>query len=298
MAGSLKGANIFYIFSDAVRSIRENLATTVLTALTLGFSLSIFAVFVFVFFNMRSVINSWGDRTQIVAYVLDSTEAPQAMRDAIMRVPGVSSAEFVSREKALGELKEELKGHEAILEGVDENPLPASFEIRVAGSYKDPAVLTTVAERLKAIPWVEDVQYSREWVEKLSAFFRFIELVALFIGVFLAGATIFIISNTIRLTVYARREEIEIMSLVGASDSFIRVPFFIEGVLQGIIGGLLALAILAGGRLLLLSKIPPYFSFVVSSPVPVPLLALILVGTGVVMGVAGCLISMGRFLKA
>ncbi len=296
MAGNLKGANLFYIFSDAIRSIRENLATTVLTAVTLGFSLSIFAVFVFVFFNLRSVINSWGDRTQIVAYVKDSSDAA-LMRDAIMRVPGVSSAEFVSKEKALSELKAELKGHEAILEGVDENPLPATFEIRVAGSYRDPAELTAVAERLKAIPWVEDVQYSREWVEKLSAFFRFVELAALFIGVFLAGATIFIISNTIRLTVYARREEIEIMTLVGASESFIRVPFFIEGVLQGLIGGIFALLILAGGRLLLLSKIPPYFSFVVSSPVPVPLLALILITTGVVMGVAGCLISMGRFLK-
>lgn len=296
MAGNLKGANLFYIFSDAIRSIRENLATTVLTAVTLGFSLSIFAVFVFVFFNLRSVINSWGDRTQIVAYVKDSSDAA-LMRDAIMRLPGVSSAEFVSKEKALSELKSELKGHEAILEGVDENPLPATFEIRVAGSYRDPAVLTAVAERLKAIPWVEDVQYSREWVEKLSSFFRFVELAALFIGVFLAGATIFIISNTIRLTVYARREEIEIMTLVGASDSFIRVPFFIEGVLQGLIGGIFALLILAGGRLLLLSKIPPYFSFVVSSPVPVPLLALILITTGVVMGVAGCLISMGRFLK-
>lgn len=296
MAGNLKGANLFYIFSDAIRSIRENLATTVLTAVTLGFSLSIFAVFVFVFFNLRSVINSWGDRTQIVAYVKDSSDAA-LMRDAIMRVPGVSSAEFVSKEKALSELKAELKGHEAILEGVDENPLPATFEIKVKGSYRDPAELTAVAERLKAIPWVEDVQYSREWVEKLSAFFRFVELAALFIGVFLAGATIFIISNTIRLTVYARREEIEIMTLVGASESFIRVPFFIEGVLQGLIGGIFALLILAGGRLLLLSKIPPYFSFVVSSPVPVPLLALILITTGVVMGVAGCLISMGRFLK-
>lgn len=297
MAGSLKGANLFYIFSDAVRSIRENLATTVLTAFTLGFSLSIFAVFVFVFFNLRSVINSWGDRTQIVAYVKDSPDAA-LMREAVMRVPGVSSAEFVSKDKALSELKAELKGHEAILEGVDENPLPASFEIRVGGSYKNPAELTAVAERLKALPWVEDVQYSREWVEKLSAFFRFIELAALFIGVFLAAATIFIISNTIRLTVYARREEIEIMSLVGASDSFIRVPFFIEGVLQGLIGGLLALAILAGGRLILLSRIPPYFSFVVSSPISTPLLALILITTGIFMGVAGCLISTGRFLKA
>lgn len=297
MAGSLKGANLFYIFSDAVRSIRENLATTVLTALTLGFSLSIFAVFVFVFFNLRSVINSWGDRTQIVAYVKDSPDAA-TMRAAVMRVPGVSSAEFVSKDKALSELKAELKGHEAILEGVDENPLPASFEIRVNGSYKNPAELTNVAERLKTLPWVEDVQYSREWVEKLSAFFRFIELAAAFIGVFLAAATIFIISNTIRLTVYARREEIEIMSLVGASDSFIRVPFFIEGVLQGLIGGLLALVILAGGRLILLSKIPPYFSFVVSSPISTPLLALILIATGIFMGVAGCLISTGRFLKA
>ncbi|MDO8426893.1 MAG: hypothetical protein Q7T24_05205, partial [Deltaproteobacteria bacterium] len=120
---------------------------------------------------------------------------------------------------------------------------------------------------------------------------------ALIIGVFLAAATIFIISNTIRLTVYARKDEIEIMRLVGASTLFVKVPFFIEGALQGLLGGVLALVVLGAGRYLLLSNIPPYFSFVADVPFPAYVVFGLLVVAGVIMGVAGSLISMGRFLK-
>ncbi|MBI5642503.1 MAG: ABC transporter permease [Deltaproteobacteria bacterium] len=296
---SLSGASIAYILGDAIRSLRENLATTILTAITLGFSLSIFAVFLFVFLNMNSVISSWGDRTHIVAYVKDSAvaEGVENIRQGILKIPGVRTADFVSKEKALNELKEELKGHESILEGVDENPLPASFDIKVGDTYKNPSQVTYVVDKLKALAWVEDVQYSQEWVEKFSAFLRFIELAALVIGIFLAAATVFIISNTIRLTVYARKDEIEVMSLVGASDAFIKIPFLIEGMLQGLIGGIMSACILGIGRLVIISKIPAYFNFVVASPFPYPVLIGILIFTGILMGTAGSLISMGRFLK-
>lgn len=294
MGGS---SNLLYIFTDAVRSLRENSVTTALTAVTLGVSLAIFSIFVFVFVNLNAAISSWGDRTQIVAYIKDGPETPEAIKEIVRAIPGVSSVEFVSKERALAELKEELKGHQAVLEGVDSNPLPASVEIKVGGIYRNPAAVSTVVSRLKQMSWVEDVQFNREWIEKISALLGFVELAALFMGVFIAGATVFIISNTIRLAVYARKDEIEIMRLVGASDRFIKVPFFIEGVVQGFMGGVIALLITGAARYIVVASIPPYFNFIVQTPFPLPVIVVMLISAGVLMGVAGSLISMARFLK-
>lgn len=291
-------ADLYYIFTDALRSLKENIGTTILTAFTLGFSLAIFSLFLFVFMNLNALIEGWGDRTQIVAYVKDTATDINALTDGIKKIPGVAGVEFVSKEKALNELRSELKGHESILEGVDANPLPASFEIKVLDSFNDPARVTAVVERLKAQPWVEDVQFSREWVEKFSALLRFIELAALTIGVFLAAATLFIISNTIRLAVYARKDEIEIMKLVGASDTYIKMPFMLEGVFQGLLGGVLAFALLLSGRSIIVAKMPAYLQFTLEMPLSVPLFMAALALTGVLMGVAGSLISMGRFLRS
>lgn len=294
MGGS---SNLLYIVTDALRSLRENSVTTALTAVTLGVSLSIFSIFIFVFVNLNAAINSWGDRTQIVAYIKDGSEAPEKIREAVLSIPGVTAVEFVSKERALTELKDELKGHEMVLEGVDSNPLPASMEIKVGGLYKNPGAVSTVVSRLKQMGWAEDVQFNREWIEKISGLLGFIELAAVFMGFFLAAATIFIISNTIRLAVYARKDEIEIMRLVGASDRFIKVPFFIEGAVQGFAGGVIALLITGAGRYLVLANVPPYFNFIVQTPLPVPVIAVALIAAGVLMGVAGSLISMARFLK-
>ncbi len=295
----MKGANIRYILADSLRSVRGNMLSAVFTALTLGFSLAILALFAIVFVNLNTLVAGLGDKTVIVAYVKDSALAAGAerLKAEALGLPGVSAVEFISKEAALSELKSGFSGHEAIFEGVDANPLPASMEIRLKDSFKDPAKVTGAVARLKAMGWVEEVQYSAEWVERFSAFLRFVELGASVIGVFLGGAVLFIISNTIRLTVYARKDEIEIMRLVGASDTFIKAPFFIEGALQGFAGGLIALLILGGASLMLSSGMPAYLAFVVVSPLSTIALFLILVSAGVFMGVVGSLISMGRFLK-
>lgn len=297
MAGT-GSANIFYVVSDALSSLRENKGTTVLTSFTLGFSLAIFSLFAFVITNLNAVVKSWGDRTQVIAYVKnDPGSSPEAMKERILRMEGVMSADFTSKEKALNELRLELKGHEGILEGVDSNPLPASFEIRVHDEYIEPARLESVVKGIEAEAWVEEVQYSKEWAEKLASFLRFVKLVAAVTGAFLAAATLFIISNTIRLAVYARKDEIEIMKLVGASDMYVKAPFVIEGVVQGVLGGLLAMGILATGRAAIMGQVPAYLRFALEMPYPVPVFMVVLAASGIVMGVVGSLISMNRFLK-
>jgi cell division transport system permease protein len=296
---SKKGsADLVYILGDAIRSLRENVGTTILTSFTLAFSLAIFSLFVFVITNLNAVVEGWGERTQMIVYVKDASVAQaDSIKQSLIKISGVKSAEYVSKEKALAELKEELKGHESILDGVDANPLPASFEVRVEDEFNQPERIAEVAGRIKALEWAEDVQYSREWVEKLSSFIRFIQLAAIAVGVFLGAATLFIISNTIRLAVYARKDEIEIMKLVGASDMYVKAPFVLEGLLQGFFGGLLALCVLALGRYAVLSEIPAYLRFAVEMPFSTPVFLAFLIGAGMLMGVAGSLISMNRFLK-
>ncbi|OGP14287.1 MAG: hypothetical protein A2054_02305 [Deltaproteobacteria bacterium GWA2_55_10] len=289
-------ADFVYIISDALSSLKESKGTTALTSLTLGFSLAIFSLFVFVISNLNGVMEGWGEKTQIVVYVKDNVSSAEAMKDSIMKVAGVRGAEFVSKEKALSELKGALKGYEGILEGVDANPLPASFEIKVLEENNSPEGIAKVVGELKARDWAEDVQYSREWVEKLASFIKFMKIAAIGVGVFLGAATLFIMSNTIRLAVYARRSEIEIMKLVGASDMYVRAPFVIEGAVQGLFGGILAFAILAAGRAAIIGQVPSYLAFALEMPFPVPVFLLALIMAGVVMGVAGSLISMNRFL--
>jgi len=291
-------SGLFYLGADALRSIRANAASAALTSVTLGFSLAIFFLFLFIFINLESAVNKWGDKTHIVVYIKDAAlkEGVERLRDSVRFIPGVKTVEYVSKEKALEELKTELKGHEEIIAGVDVNPLPASFDIRVSSAYTDDGAVAGVVKTLKAMSWASDVQYSREWVEKFAALLKFIEMAALAVGAFIAAATVFIISNTIRLTVYARRDEIEVMRLVGATDAYIKIPFFIEGVIQGFIGGAFALGVLTAGRYILLSRMPGYLDFALSLPLDPPELLAMLVASGMIMGAAASLISTARFL--
>ncbi len=291
--------SLLYAVTDSFRSLRENILTILLTSVTLAFSLAIFTLFIIVFTNLNSVIETWGERTHIVVYLRDDVgdRSPGAIKREAAEAPGVAHVKYVSKEEALEELREELKGHESILEGVDVNPLPASLEIKVEEGYRDPEKIRVTVDRLRSMPWAEEVQYGAEWVERFSAFLNFMELSALIVGVFLALATVFIISNTIRLTVYARKEEIGIMRLVGASNLYIKAPFFLEGLVQGLFGGAMALGILFLCRYLIVLKVPRYFAFVVDLPVSTLSLLIILVLSGMVMGVTGTLVSMGRFLR-
>lgn len=291
------GADLVYFITDAFRSMRENLATTVFTSVTLGFSLAIFTLFLIVFINLNGVLGNLGERTHVVAYVKGTASGVESLGRELERIPGVKGVRYVSKEEALEELKSGFKGGGAIFEGIGKNPLPASFEIMLTQSHREPEQMLEVVERIEGLASIDEVQYSQEWARKFSAFLRFIELAAFLLGLFLAAATIFIITNTIRLTVYARRDEIEVMRLVGASDVFIKAPFFVEGVVQGVGGGLIAFGILSLWYWVLVHRIPAYLEFIVDIPLGLPALLAVLVFAGVCMGVVASLVSMSRFLK-
>ncbi len=297
---SLGGVNLRFFISDAIAAIRGNLATTILTSVTLAFSLAICCFFFIVFINLGSFFSSWGNDAYAIAYIDDSnsTSDIKGLQKQLLRIKGVKGASYVSKAAAMHELKEGLKGHSGVLEGMDKGILPASFAISLRGRSMEPDEILKVIKRIKSLPWVEELQYSQEWARKFYGIFRFFELTALIIGAVLGAAAVFVITNTIRLTVYARREEIEVLRLVGASDTFISLPFLIEGLIEGAMGGVLASILVFAVLLLLRYNVPDYLAFILDIPVSVLVIFVLTTLIGTLIGAVGSIISTGRFLKA
>jgi cell division transport system permease protein len=158
----------------------------------------------------------------------------------------VATVTLVSKEQALNEFRRQFPAEDYLLDGLGDNPLPASLVIGLAPAYRSSAYVKQWAEHLKNFPGVAHVQYSREWLDNVSTLLSYLELAAAAVGIVLSVASVTIIANTIRLTLYARRDEIEIMRLIGATGAFIKVPYVIEGALLGMLGAVLSIGLLKG----------------------------------------------------
>ncbi|TAN62716.1 ABC transporter permease [bacterium] len=291
--------NLSYLIFDALRTIRENPASAIFTAVTLGFSLAILAFFFIIFVNLNMAASGLADRVHMVVYVKDgfASYGPDKIKKDALGVLGVRSAEYVSKEAALKELKDSLKGRESVLDAVDINPLPASVEIKVLDAYMEPMLFGAVVDGVRRLQWAEEVQYSGKWLKKFSAFLKFTEVLAAVIGVFLTAAVVFVVTNTIRLTIYAKKDEIEVMRLVGAGRAFIMLPFVIEGVLHGLAGGVVSIGMLSVGMYAVSANVPAQMSFVIAMPATVPVISAALLSAGLIMGGISSVISLIRFLK-
>jgi cell division transport system permease protein len=289
-----------YFFRSAFRGIRENLFVTILSVVTITVSLLTLSVFLLLYLNLRASAARWGGHVQVVAYLKGSVSAEEVnhFSEMISRLPGVSAVKYVSMQDALVRFRHDLGGQSGILDGLTYNPLPASFEIQLREGGSNPEQVREVAERVAELSSVEDVQYGEEWLAQYATFLKVLQVAAGVIGAFLLLGSVLIVSNTIRLAVYARREELEILSLVGASSGFVRTPFLIEGVAQGFLGAVLAVSILYAGYHHLLSRIEG--SLLLSAggfePVFLPVPALLaLLGIGAAVGLFGSALSVRRF---
>ena len=191
-----------------------------------------------------------------------------------------------------------MREYAGILEGLKDNPLPASLEVKLRPQFGRAGNIEDLSGRLERLPGVDEVHYGRRWVAKLKIFVEVIKLVGITVGGLLLFATIFVISNTIKLTFYSRQEELEIMRLVGATDFFIKTPFLIEGLLHGLGGALLA----AGGLSLLMLflfshlDLPLRLAILPGSLTPVQIVTGFL-GLGLILGALGSTVSLRRFLR-
>jgi cell division transport system permease protein len=233
----------------------------------------------------------------VVIYLNDDTPKQdiRALEQSIALCPEVQMVRFISKEKALTILRTSLQGQDGILDGLATNPLPASLEVVLKEPYLNPEGVELFIKRFDKHSSVSDIEYGQKWLERFSAFFGMLQVTGFTLGGLLFLFTLFIISNTIKLMVYNRRDEIEIMRFVGATARFIRMPFCIEGILQGLIGSLMALLFIFAALHFGLQKVFLAMQFYLDSSsivlldLPVSLYVILL---GAVLGLSGSLLSL------
>jgi len=237
-----------YFARTAVRGLRGSPVTTDVAMATIGVSLVLVGAFQLLLRNMEELLENFGDDLHVTAYLEDDLGAAERKRleALILTVEGVESLRSVSKQEALERFKASVGQGSALIEGLDENPLPASLEILLIPERRSPDGMRVVVESIEGLPGIGDLASGQDWVEGYVRAVALVRGTAFGLGVILALATLLIVTNTIRLAVFARRDELSILSLVGASRAFMNTPFFIEGVVQGAAGGAIALMLLYG----------------------------------------------------
>ena len=285
------------VVREALLSFRRTPVLSALSVAAIAFSLFTTGLYALVALNFSQALEGLAERVEIVAFLMRGTPAETvtlASQD-IAAFPEVLEVNFVSEQEALERAQQELEEFREAYKDLAANPLPASFEIQLKPPYRGAAAVRTVADRLAGFPFIDDVRYGREWVERLDHLRRLASVVQFVIGLAFAVVAIAIIGVTIRISVFQRAREISIMRLVGATNRFIRGPFVLEGALKGILGGVLALLLCWGGYLLfrtgLGTELPDLRFFRGQD-----MLMILLFGT--LLGLVGSLVSVGRHLKA
>lgn len=235
--------SIGYFVRRVGRNLRQTPVICSAAIGTVAVALMIMAFFIIVVINVQQVARQWSREIQVVAYFdkVPGEDKVDRWRDDLEGMKEVERVDFVSRDEAFRRFKKRLGDDGDLLDGVGSDFLPASLEIVLHEASRNKTGVETVVRRLQQIPELEDVSYEPDWLERFDAFVNLLKLAGFVFGGFLLFAALFIVSNTIKLTLYARREEIEIMSLVGGTPLFIKMPFLLEGALQGIVGGGVAL---------------------------------------------------------
>jgi cell division transport system permease protein len=231
----------------------------------------------------------------------DMTEAQRvSVENRLEESSLVNNVRYISTEQALERFQQNFPDLQGIIENIEINPFPASFETNLAEENLSPETILRFIQAMKEMNGIEDVQFNRDWVERMQSLSRLAQAIGFFLGGILALASFFIISNVIRLNVFARKEEIEILRMVGATNLFIRVPFLLEGIILGAMGALVSLALL----FLLVKFFPLYLGAslgALEEIINFRYLSLtqisILIAGGVFIGFLGSLSSLARFLK-
>jgi cell division transport system permease protein len=285
-----------FFLGEVLRNFSRNTGMQMTAIGTVAITIVLLGLFLFVRGALADLGTRLLDQIEVSAYLSpDATPAQvTAIRHFLARDPRVASAEFVPKKQGLAELRERTAGaiDTALL---TENPLPDKYRIKARVPDDVPAIAASV----RRLSGVENVVYGQKIVQRLLQLGAMLRRVGIaVIVVFFAVAGI-IISNTIRLTVFARRREIAIMQLVGATSTYIRLPFICEGLLDGLIGALLAVALLAGARAALWPRLLEALPWAQLTVVPLDARALAaeLIGVGVVIGVVASWISVGRHLR-
>ncbi|BDA09829.1 cell division protein FtsX [Megamonas funiformis] len=287
-----------YFIKEVYTSFKRNIWMTLASIFTVVLSLFILGFFSIVILNLNKMADTLESQVQISVYLKDdlSQEEIDETKKTLSKIEGLQDIKFITREEAMENFKERLGDQQFLLDALDDtNPLPDSFSLTVTS----PQQVKTIADTAAALDSVESASYSQDIINHLFNLTHLIRLIGVALIILLTGAAIFIISNTIRLTVFARRKEIAIMKYVGATDWFIRWPFLLEGICLGFIGGGLAtifLYIVYNQVTQEIYEAMAFFPLIPQHPF-IDYISLAILVAGIIIGALGSTISLKRFLK-
>lgn len=294
----MKVRTIEYYIREVFISLRRNNWMSVASIGTVAVSLFIFGMFLMMVMNMNKLAENMESQVQINVYLLDKVDREQArdIEKDLKEIEGVESVGFVTKDEAMERFKDRLGDQKTLLDALDEtNPLPDSFEVTVT----NPDLVKIAAEKMEKIDGVECAKYGQDVMEHLFEITRLLRIFGFTLMLVLAFATLFIISNTIRLTVFARRKEIAIMKYVGATDWFIRWPFVMEGMVLGLFGSIIAAMVLRTAYTAMAEKVYEtlaFFPLIPEQPF-LTYITIVVVISGMVVGAIGSAVSIKKFLK-
>jgi len=235
----------------ALSDILDNRFLNTVTILTIAFSILIVSSFSLFILNTNDLLKSWKKSVRVMVYLKPST-APAAFKFVeakIKAMDGIEKVVFIPRAQALKQLKTQMDRHASLLDRLERNPLPDAFEVRMVADGRNLANVEELARKLERLVAVDEVEYGQKWLGRFSQVINLFSLAGYILGGMFLMAALFFVANTVRLVIYSRRDEIEIMRLVGAEPRFIKAPLYIQGLIQGLLGGVLGLGGLLAGYL-------------------------------------------------
>lgn len=284
----------------ALSDIANNKFLHIVSIVTIALSVFIVSAFSLFFNNATELLDAWQKGIRIIVYMKDDVPESQRaeLKESIQQLNGVSVIEFVSKDDAYQDLQQKIGKQSSILEGLDKNPLPDSFEVTLAESFRDLEDIENLAQNIGKLPHVEDAEYAQKWLYRFNGIYNLFKVTGLvLVGIFFI-AVLLIIANTIRLIMYSRREEIEIVRIIGADEEFIKYPLFFEAVAQGFLGGVAGILLLYLAYVMTVPVVASetVFSFLEIRFITVWFAVTIVLGS-MFIGWVGCFFSIRKFLK-
>jgi cell division transport system permease protein len=291
---------IVYGIARALRGSAGRPLVSILSIGAIGVSLLLVGLVALATANVAALTARWDRGVQMIVYLTDGTtpERARAIGQVLRSLNAIERVDYVAPDAAWRRLADSLGAQRRdLLDGVEAGFLPGSLEVRLKGGVRSVAAASPVIERLKRTPGVEEVEFLGDWVDRLTALLGALRVAALALTLLVGGACIYVVGGTIQLGMYARRDELEVLRLVGATDGFVQLPLVVEGALQGTIGAAAALGLLYGVYRLGAPTLERLLGSAVGDVrlafLPAPLVAGAL-GAGLVLGVLGSWLAIGR----
>lgn len=287
----------------AVDNLKSNRQVSLITVATIAIAFSILGLFLVIFVNLNSFLSTWSREVQLIIYLEDkiSSKERQDLEKLMSRNQEVESVAYVSRETAWDNFKNTFSAKSEFLKTLEFNPLPASFNIQFRQSPDRVERIRQFAEEIRKQAGVESIEYGEKWIVRFEKFMIFLRVFLLAVGGLLGLGLIFIISNTIKLSVYSRQDEIDLMLMVGATHGYIKTPFLLEGMAQGFTGAAISVVLIKFIHIHMklqfqdtIESIARGAGFLFIPPADI----LLMIGASVLVGWIGSYISINQFLRA